>query len=122
MFDGQKFRTLSTVQGLPGNHVKDVAAAPDGTLWMGHNYGGVSFVRPDEQVRRCRPRGLGIPAGVYCVFPATSQTIWVATLEAGLFRLDCGPGIPLLAIMAWRKACPRARCATWRPALPAGCG
>jgi ligand-binding sensor domain-containing protein len=32
VFDGRKFRTLSTAQGLPDNHVKAIAAAPDGTL------------------------------------------------------------------------------------------
>ncbi|WP_310396413.1 two-component regulator propeller domain-containing protein [Hymenobacter sp.] len=91
VFDGQKFRTLTTAQGLPDNHVKSVAAAPDGTLWLGHNYGGVSFVEPGGRVRRCRPRGLGTPTGVFCVFPASRRTVWVATEERGLFRLECGP-------------------------------
>ena len=90
-FDGHQFRTLTTVQGLPDNHVRAVAPAPDGTLWLGHNYGGVSVVRPDGQVRRCRPRGLGVPAGVRCVLPLGGGTVWLATEGAGLFRLRCGP-------------------------------
>ncbi|MBF9142350.1 hybrid sensor histidine kinase/response regulator transcription factor [Hymenobacter properus] len=91
VFDGQKFRTRTTAQGLPDNHVRAVAAGPDGTLWMGHSYGGVSFIRPDGQVRRCRPRGLGIPASVACVWPASRQVVWVGTPGDGLFRLVCGP-------------------------------
>ena len=91
VFDGQQFRTLTTAQGLPDNHVRDVAAASDGTIWLGHNYGGVSFVRPNGQVRRCRPRGLGIPTDVYCIWPASRRTVWVGTLKLGLFRLECGP-------------------------------
>jgi ligand-binding sensor domain-containing protein len=91
VFDGQQFRTLTTAQGLPDNHVKDVAAAPDGTLWLGHNYGGVAVVRPDGQVRRCRPAGLGVPPIVLCVLPLSARTVWVATAQDGLFRLICGP-------------------------------
>ena len=89
-FDGHQFQTLTTVQGLPDNHVRAVAAAPDGTLWLGHNYGGISVVRPDGTVRRCRPRGLGVPPGVRCVLPAGGGVVWVGTAADGLFRLKCG--------------------------------
>ena len=78
-FDGHQFRNLTTAQGLPDNHAKVVAAAPDGSLWLGHNYGSVSVARPDGQVRRCRPCGLGVPAGGRCVWPASPRTVWVGT-------------------------------------------
>ncbi|GAA4025406.1 hybrid sensor histidine kinase/response regulator transcription factor [Hymenobacter glaciei] len=90
-FDGHQFRTLTTAQGLPDNHVKALAATSDGALWLGHNYGGVSVVRPDGQVCRCRPRGLGVPPAVQCVWPASARTIWVGTEANGLFRLNCSP-------------------------------
>ncbi|MDF7809891.1 two-component regulator propeller domain-containing protein [Hymenobacter sp. YC55] len=89
-FDGQQFRTLDVRQGLSDNHVTAVAAAADGTLWLGHEYGGVSSLR-NGQLRRCRPRGLGTVGPVRQVYPAGGGIVWVATAGNGLLRLKCSP-------------------------------
>ena len=59
-FNGQQFRTYDGRQGLPDNHVRAVAFSPTGTLWLGHQYGGVSELREG----RCRVPGLRLPAHV----------------------------------------------------------
>ncbi|HEX8425209.1 hybrid sensor histidine kinase/response regulator transcription factor [Hymenobacter sp.] len=89
-FDGQQFRTLDVRQGLSDNHVTAVAAASDGTLWLGHEYGGLSSLR-QGQLRHCRPRGLGGIAHVQQVYPVGVGTVWVATAGNGLIRLECSP-------------------------------
>ncbi len=91
-YDGQHFRTLTTADGLPDNHVTALAAAPNGTLWLGHTYGGLSWRRPGGPVRRCRLAGAGAGAlaKVYCLLPQGPRTLWVGTWQ-GLFRLTCGP-------------------------------
>jgi signal transduction histidine kinase/ligand-binding sensor domain-containing protein/DNA-binding response OmpR family regulator len=90
VFNGQEFRTFDGRQNLPDNHVRAVAPAPDGTMWLGHEYGGVSWLR-HERVRRCRLPGLRLPAHVRSIYCATNQIIWVGTAGQGLWRLQCGP-------------------------------
>ncbi|UOQ66989.1 ligand-binding sensor domain-containing protein [Hymenobacter volaticus] len=89
-FDGQQFRTLDVRQGLSDNHVTAVAAATDGTLWLGHEYGGISSLQ-NGQLRRCRARGLGTVGPVRHVYPAGGGIVWVATAGNGLLRLECSP-------------------------------
>ena len=41
-FDGQRWITYTEDDGLPGNTVTCIAAAPDGALWAGTEAGTVS--------------------------------------------------------------------------------
>ncbi|MDO7877209.1 two-component regulator propeller domain-containing protein [Hymenobacter sp. ASUV-10] len=95
VFNGQEFRTYDGRHHLPDNHVRAVAPAPDGTIWLGHEYGGVSWLR-EGRVHPCRLRGLHLPAHVRSIYCASSQIIWVATAGQGLWRLQCGPRDTLL--------------------------
>jgi len=95
VFNGQEFRTYDGRHDLPDNHVRAVAPAPDGTIWLGHEYGGVSWLR-GGRVQPCRLRGLRLPAHVRSIYCASNQVIWVATAGQGLWRLQCGPRDTLL--------------------------
>ncbi|HLK97664.1 MAG TPA: two-component regulator propeller domain-containing protein, partial [Hymenobacter sp.] len=83
-FDGRKFTTLDSRQGLPDNHVTAVAEGPDGTLWFGHRYAGVSYYRGG---RARRLPGLTASGQVRQIVPDGPQTLWVATDGSGLFRV-----------------------------------
>ncbi|GAA4347420.1 hybrid sensor histidine kinase/response regulator transcription factor [Hymenobacter saemangeumensis] len=95
-FDGQQFRTYDGRQGLPDNHVRAVAAAPDGTIWLGHEYGGLSWLRAGR-IRACRLPALKLPGHIRSLHPTASGTVWVATAGQGLLRVQCGPRDTLLA-------------------------
>ncbi|HEX8326750.1 MAG TPA: two-component regulator propeller domain-containing protein [Hymenobacter sp.] len=90
VFDGQQFRVYDGRQGLADNHVRAVAAAPDGTIWVGHEYGGLAWVRPG-QVGRCRLPGVAPTLHARRIWLAPGGVAWVATEGQGLLRLRCGP-------------------------------
>ena len=89
VFDGQQFRVFDGRRNLTDNHVRAVAAAPDGTIWLGHEYGALSWLR-NEQVGRCRLPGVTPPLHARHIWPAASRFVWVATEGQGLLRLHCG--------------------------------
>jgi signal transduction histidine kinase/ligand-binding sensor domain-containing protein len=89
-FDGQQFRVLDGRQGLADNHVRAVAAAPNGTVWLGHEYGGLAWVRRGK-VGRCRLPGVAPTLHARRIALAPDGAVWVATEGQGLLRLRCGP-------------------------------
>jgi len=89
-FDGQQFRVFDGRQGLADNHVRAVAAAPDGTIWLGHEYGGLAWVRRGA-VGRCRLPGVAPTLHARRLWLAPGGVVWVATEGQGLLRLRCGP-------------------------------
>ncbi|HEX8657776.1 MAG TPA: two-component regulator propeller domain-containing protein [Hymenobacter sp.] len=89
-FDGQQFRVLDGRQGLTDNHVRAVAAAPNGTIWLGHEYGGLAWVRRGK-VGRCRLPGVAPTLHARRIALAPDGAVWVATEGQGLLRLRCGP-------------------------------
>ena len=90
VFDGQQFQVFDGRRSLTDNHVRAVAAAPDGTIWLGHEYGGLAWLR-DEQVGRCRLPGVALPLHARHLWLGPGGAIWVATEGQGLLRLRCGP-------------------------------
>ena len=89
-FDGQQFRVFDGRQGLADNHVRAVAAGPDGTVWLGHEYGGLAWVRRGR-VGRCRLPGVAPTLHARRIWLAPGGVVWVATEGQGLLRLRCGP-------------------------------
>jgi len=87
-FDGQQFRTYDGRQGLPDNHVRAVAAGADGTIWLGHEYGGLSWLR-EGRIHHCRLPGLRLPGHVRSLLPVAGGVVWVATAGQGLLRVQC---------------------------------
>ncbi|UOQ71475.1 ligand-binding sensor domain-containing protein [Hymenobacter cellulosilyticus] len=90
VFDGQQFRVYDGRQGLADNHVRAVAAAPDGTIWLGHEYGGVAWVRQGK-VGRCHLPGMAPTLHARRIWLGPGGVVWVATEGQGLLRLRCGP-------------------------------
>ena len=90
VFDGQQFRVYDGRQGLADNHVRAVAAASDGTIWLGHEYGGLAWVRRGK-VGRCRLPGVAPTLHARRIWLAPGGVVWVATEGQGLLQLRCGP-------------------------------
>lgn len=99
-FDGARFSALSAKDGLPSDNVKIAINGHDGRIWTGHA-GGVGVV---QSGRAFRPPEFSIldSASVEAMFAARDGSLYVGTLEHGLWRwhggrteevrLDAGPG------------------------------
>ncbi|SHH09638.1 sensor histidine kinase [Massilia sp. CF038] len=89
-FDGVRFERMDSVQGQPlhSTNVMGLLASTDGSLWVGHRFGGISHFK-NGQVHLHKP-GDGLPAGdVYSIVPGPDGALWAATTQ-GLGHL--GPG------------------------------
>ncbi|MCS0611245.1 histidine kinase [Massilia kyonggiensis] len=79
-FDGMRFERMDSVQGqrLHSTNVLGLLATPDGSLWIGHRFGGISHVR-DGRLRLYKP-GVDMPAGsVLGIVRGPDGAIWAAT-------------------------------------------
>ena len=47
IFDGTSFETLSQINGLANNHVSELEYTADGSVWVLHKNGELSFVKND---------------------------------------------------------------------------
>jgi len=106
-FDGVRFERMDSVQGqrLHSTNVMGLLATPDGTLWIGHRFGGVSQVQ-DGRLRFHRP-GEGLPRGsIFGLVRGPDGTIWAATAE-GLASL--APGAARFAAVPADTGLPQAR-------------
>jgi len=106
-FDGVRFERMDSVQGqrLHSTNIMGLLATPDGTLWIGHRFGGISQVR-DGRLRFHRP-GDGLPAGsIFGIVRGPDGTIWAAT-AAGLAAL--APGAARFAAVPADTGLPQAR-------------
>jgi len=76
-FDGRKWRTYTTHEGLPGNHVSMLHVAADGTLWIGTN-NGLAQLRDGKFVRMTTSEGL-FANTVFSFASAPDGAIWVGS-------------------------------------------
>ena len=74
--------TSSRAQGLPGDDVKSVAAAPDGTIWTATR-GGVTSLGVVHPLS-----GRVSTASVLSVVAAHDGSLWVGTADAGLIHVE----------------------------------
>jgi signal transduction histidine kinase/ligand-binding sensor domain-containing protein len=92
-FDGERFRSWGTADGMPTPSVNDALQARDGTLWIASNGAGLYRLQPKQA-----PAGGqlfapvqvgGDPASnrVNSLLQDRSGTVWLGT-DAGLFRLE----------------------------------
>jgi len=87
-FDGVRFELFDPREpvALPSMGVRSLLALPDGGLWIGYQFGGVSLIRGDA-VRSFGEQD-GLPRGtVRCLLRDSEGGIWAGT-TGGLARLE----------------------------------
>ncbi len=88
-FDGIRFQAYKSPSGqaFPQRHVVSLFAVPDGGLWVGYWYGGVSFIKNGTVTDYGKPEGL--PSRAVLAFARDRQgVIWIAAGKDGLARLE----------------------------------
>ena len=79
MFDGEKFTTYSTKEGLPGNHVFMLNNGLDGKLWIGTNKGLARF-KDGGNGFRVFTKAQGLFAdNVFSMAEADDGSLWVGS-------------------------------------------
>jgi signal transduction histidine kinase/ligand-binding sensor domain-containing protein len=88
-FDGIRFEPYKPQSGqaFPRRSVASLFAVPNGGLWVGYWYGGVSFIKNGTVTDYGKPEGL--PSHAVLAFARDRQgAIWIAAGEGGLARLQ----------------------------------
>lgn len=88
-FDGIRFQPYNPQSGqaFPQRNVSSLFAVPDGGLWVGFRYGGVSFLKNGMVTDYGKAQGL--PSSAVLAFARDRQgAIWIAAGEDGLARLE----------------------------------
>ena len=88
-FDGIRFEPYKPQSGqaFPQRSVSSLFAVPDGGLWVGYRYGGVSFIKNGTVTDYGKPEGFTSHA-VLAFAHDRQGTIWIAAGEDGLARLQ----------------------------------
>ncbi|MBI5197943.1 MAG: regulator [Nitrospirae bacterium] len=84
-FDGQKWKTYTTRDGLAGNFVTDLYVDKEGLLWA-TTEGGVSIFDGKRWKRYTREEGL-VDDSIYTVTPDASGRLWFGTIS-GISKLE----------------------------------
>ncbi|HEY2470500.1 MAG TPA: two-component regulator propeller domain-containing protein [Terracidiphilus sp.] len=88
-FDGIRFQPFKPPSGqsFPQRNVVSLFAVPDGGLWVGYWYGGVSFIKGGTVTEYGKSDGL--PSQAVWAFARDRQgVIWIAAGKGGLARLE----------------------------------
>jgi signal transduction histidine kinase/ligand-binding sensor domain-containing protein len=87
-FDGVRFEPFAGPPGqpLPSTNVSALLALPNGTLWIGYRFGGVSLLAPNRVTSYGEREGL--PGGTLWQFARDSDGVVWAGTNRGLARLD----------------------------------
>lgn len=90
-YDGSRFTTFSSVDGLRSNTVQSLTEAPDGRLIVGTVGGGLCFIGESDDGPAPRvecPAGLDLErANVHAILVDEAGSIWAAT-DSGVLRID----------------------------------
>ena len=88
-FDGVRFQPYTPHSGraFPQRYVSSLLAVPDGGLWVGYRFGGVSFIVDGTATDYGTPEGLPSSA-VRALARDRRGTIWLAAGQDGLVRLE----------------------------------
>jgi len=87
-FDGVRFERIRALGGQPllSNVVATVRAFPDGSLWIGYRFAGISVYRNGQLHHYTEADGL-VPGGVGSIVADERGRAWASTTK-GLFVLD----------------------------------
>ena len=86
----KRFTNFTTKDGLAGNTVLDIHAAPDGALWfgtLGYSGGGVSRYNGERFTNLTAEIGLNVII-VQAIHSTPDGTLWIGTGYNGIFRYD----------------------------------
>ena len=89
-FDGQRFERMDKVQGQPlrSSNVLGLLGTPDGSLWVGYRFGGISVFK--NHTVRTYTEADGLPAGgIMSMTMGPDGSIWAAVRD-GLAVLATG--------------------------------
>lgn len=88
-FDGVHFDSYLPLSGdgFPSKNIFSLFATPDGGLWIGYFYGGVSFLKDGNLTSYGESDGLP-PGRIKSIAKDEEGTIWVAALGGGLARFQ----------------------------------
>ncbi|MBF9220243.1 hybrid sensor histidine kinase/response regulator transcription factor [Hymenobacter ruricola] len=103
-YDGTGFHPLAAQGRTPDSNVSALAEQADGTLWLGHFHGGLSWVR-HGRLRHYRPAGFDANALVFALYFDDAQTLWVGS-SAGLYRCHFGPADTAVVHVDQRQGLP----------------
>lgn len=85
-FDGAKWATYTTKEGLPGNHIFMLKIGKDGKLWIGTNKGLARF-KEDGQGFKVYTKAQGLYAdNVFSMAEADDGSLWVGSF-GGVARI-----------------------------------
>ena len=86
-YQAGKFRSYTSRDGLPSDNVQSLYRDSRGVLWAGTRHGEISRMLDG----RFQELPLGIPASSISAFlEDADQSLWIATLGSGVFRLQNG--------------------------------
>lgn len=84
-YDGAEFHNFP-LEGLNiSQRVTQIASDRYGNIWFSTTTGGVSMMTPDQGISNFRNLD-GVPQGKISGFAETSEAIWIATYNEGVFR------------------------------------
>ena len=89
-FDGQKWKLLTTRDGLSDNAVRAIAQDAVGNLWAGTESRGLNFYKDGKFIRLASDWN-GLPGDdISCLYADKDGVLWVGTGGHGLARLQDG--------------------------------
>ena len=89
-FDGVRFERIESVgtSRLLGDDITALMAPRSGGLWIGYEYGGISYLNGNELTNFPLKKGGGLPAGTVSKFAMDADAVVWATTTRGLARFD----------------------------------
>lgn len=96
-FDGQRFRTLTTRDGLLANGVTSLIVDDQNRLWLGHDHGGLTLLAGGRVVRTIAPHPE--QARPIVAIHQDGHRLYLGSRGAGMSRLDIRAADPQLVMV-----------------------
>lgn len=89
-FDGVRFERVESMDDRPllSSEIYSLWAPPEGGLWIGHRFGGATFIKDGRLINYSQAEGLP-PTSLLTIAQDGQGSVWAGTLR-GMFRLSEG--------------------------------